>query len=139
MNACPLSILAVAERLTSVQTDSRHDDGKAIMKYHAEMKCDTLLPHEKLSRVGQFNEQPATIDFPPSGDGLLPKSNDQRTGIDYSEEAIPERDPAYRLPDGTLHQTRTVEHVPAAVRRDLVRRLKELGMSAVRAAMVASL
>src|SRR5947209_3670682 len=68
------------------------------MNYHAEEKRDALFPHEKLLTAGKFNETPATIDIPLAGDGLLPKSNDQRSCIDYSEEAIPERDPAYRLP-----------------------------------------
>ncbi len=69
----------------------------------------------------------------------LSLAGDQQSHIDYSEEAIPERDPSYRLPDGTLSQTRTVEHTPPAVRLDLVRRLVQLGMSASRAAVVVSL
>lgn len=63
----------------------------------------------------------------------------QPTGSDYSEEAIPERDPAYGLFDGTLHEEQTVDEVPADVRRALARRLVQLGMSPARAAMVASL
>lgn len=58
---------------------------------------------------------------------------------DYSEEAIPERDPAYRTSAGTLHEEQTVDELPAAMRRHLARRLQELGMSATRAALVASL
>ena len=84
----------------------------------------------------QRKEQ-ATLELSGAGDRL--SVQDQRSHPDYSEEAIPERDPAYRLPDGTLSQTRTVEHTPPAVRLDLVRRLIQLGMSASRAAVVASL
>ena len=61
------------------------------------------------------------------------------TRTDYSEEAIPERDPAYRMHDGTLYEVQTVEVMPSAVRRALARCLEELGMSPSRAAMVASL
>ncbi len=68
-----------------------------------------------------------------------PAPKDQCIDIDYSEEAIPERDPAYRLPDGTCNDTRTVEQLPAAERLALIRRLEELGMSPARAAFVASL
>jgi hypothetical protein len=59
--------------------------------------------------------------------------------IDYSEDAIPERDPAYRMLDGTLHEAQTVDTVPAETRLALARALQELGMSAAKAAAVASL
>ena len=68
-----------------------------------------------------------------------PNSNDQPIGTDYSEEAIPERDPAFRLSAGTGYETQTVEHLPAAERLALARCLEQLGMSRARAAMVASL
>jgi len=58
---------------------------------------------------------------------------------DYSEEAIPERDPAYRMLDGTLHEAQTVEETPAAVRLALAQCLQQLGMSAARAALVTTL
>jgi hypothetical protein len=62
-----------------------------------------------------------------------------RIDIDYSEEAIPERDPSYRLSDGTVYETQTVEHIPAAQRAALARSLERLGMNSARAAFVASL
>jgi hypothetical protein len=68
-----------------------------------------------------------------------PVSNDPRTGTDYSAEAIPERDPAYRLSDGTFDDSQTVDQLPVAERRALARRLEELGMSRARAAFVAGL
>ena len=68
-----------------------------------------------------------------------PDSNDQRIRTDYSEEAIPERDPAYRLSDGTFDDSQTVEQLPAAERLALARRLEELGMSPARAAFAAGL
>jgi hypothetical protein len=61
------------------------------------------------------------------------------TRHDYAEEAIPERDPAYRLPPGTDYESRTIEAVSAEIRADMARRLQELGMSRARAALVASL
>jgi hypothetical protein len=74
-----------------------------------------------------------------TGDGRLPDAQDQRTVTDYSEEAIPERDPAYQLPDGTVHETQTVEYLPRAERLAVARQLERLGMSAARAALLASL
>jgi hypothetical protein len=70
---------------------------------------------------------------------LLPGAEHEQDCTDYSEEAIPERDPAYRPPDGTLHEAQTVDVVPAEVRLALRRCLEELGMSAARAAAVAAL
>lgn len=109
------------------------------MKYHEEAKLGALLPYETLLTAGKFNEEPVTADIPLAGNRLPPNSRDQRTCTDYSEEAIPERDPAYQLPDGTLYETQTVEVMPAAARLALARCLEQLGMSASRAAMVASL
>jgi hypothetical protein len=55
---------------------------------------------------------------------------------DYSSEAISERDPDYR-PDTSAYPT--VEDMTADVRLDMARCLQRLGMSAARAALVASL
>jgi hypothetical protein len=71
--------------------------------------------------------------FQTKRDALFP------TRRDYSEEAIPERDPAFQLPGGTDSQEPTVEVVSAAMRLDLVHRLVQLGMSPSRAAAVAAL
>ena len=65
--------------------------------------------------------------------------NGLEIGIDYSEEAIPERDPSYQLAYGTLSETQTLEHLPADRRLDLARCLEQLGMSAARAGLMASL
>jgi hypothetical protein len=56
-----------------------------------------------------------------------------------SEEAIPERDPAYQLSSGTDHEELTVEAVSPEVRLELAHRLQQLGMSRDRALFVASL
>jgi hypothetical protein len=72
-------------------------------------------------------------------EGLAGRSQDKVVAIDYSEEAIPERDPAYRPLDDTLYKVQTVEVMPAEVRQQLARRLEQLGMNSARAAMVASL
>lgn len=58
---------------------------------------------------------------------------------DYGEEAIPERDPAYRLSDGTLDKTQTIEYLPRAERLALASCLERFGMSRARAAIVATL
>jgi hypothetical protein len=59
--------------------------------------------------------------------------------IDFSEEAIPERDPAYQLCDGTVADTQTVEHLSAAERLAIARQLEELGLTPARAAALASM
>ena len=66
-------------------------------------------------------------------------SRDVRTKNDYSEEAIPERDPAFHLVDMSPSDTLTIEIVPVDKRHALARRLEELGMKSARAALVASL
>jgi hypothetical protein len=59
--------------------------------------------------------------------------------ITYSEEAIPERNPEYRMGSGTLNDEQTVDEISPEMRIALVRRLVQLGMCASRAALVASL
>ena len=59
--------------------------------------------------------------------------------IDYSEEAIPERDPNYRPVSDALYDSPTTEVLSAEERRELARCLQQLGMNAVRAAVIASL
>jgi hypothetical protein len=116
-----------------------HEDREAPMKYHENEKRDVLLPYEQVHTAGKFNEAPATADLLLAGDRLLPSSTDQQICTDYSEEAIPERDPMYRLPDGTHHETQTIVYMPAAERLAIARCLEQLGMSRARAAFVASL
>ena len=94
---------------------------------------------ELRAEMGKSNEQPATFEVLQAGERLQPGSTGQRTYPDYSEEAIPERDPAYRLPDGTLHDEQTVAVMPAGARAALARVLVQLGMNATRADLVASL
>jgi hypothetical protein len=66
--------------------------------------------------------------------------NEKQGGYDdYAEEAIPERDPGYRLPHATDYDLPTVEAMSAELGRELVRRLEQLGMSQARAAAVVSL
>jgi hypothetical protein len=109
------------------------------MQYHDTEKRDALLLCGQAFTAESFNREPATVDLPPAGAAFLQSSTDQGATVDYSEEAIPERDPTYRLTDGTLHDSETVEHVPAEVRLALARALEELGMSPSRAALMASL
>src|SRR5437899_349919 len=90
-----------------------------------------VLPGEKLlTEIGTFNEEPATAGVLLAGHGLHLSSKGERTRTDYSEEAIPERDPAYHTHDGTLNETQTVEHMRSDVRLALARCLEQLGMSA---------
>jgi hypothetical protein len=114
-------------------------DGEATMKYYQEKTRDGLFSCETVRTAGKPSEEPATAGLPLAADGPLPNAQDQRTFTDYSEEAIPERDPAYQLPDGTLYETKTVEYMPRAERLALARCLEQLGMSAARAALLASL
>jgi hypothetical protein len=101
------------------------------VKYHEEATRDALLPHGNQVTAGTFNQEPVTV--------VVSSSIDQTTCTDYSEEAIPERDPAYRLPYGTLSETQTIEHMSAAKRIALACCLEQLGMSPGRAALMASL
>ena len=80
-----------------------------------------------------------TLESPFPYEQLVPSLENEQTGADYSEEAIPERDPAYRLCDGTLSESQTVEYLPAAERLALARRLEQLGMSRARATIVSRL
>jgi len=74
-----------------------------------------------------------------AGAAVRSLANVEPIRADYSEEAIPERDPAYRGFEGTLHQEQTVDDVPAEVRRARARQLERFCMSAARAAMVTNL
>jgi hypothetical protein len=65
----------------------------------------------------------------------LPTPNRQ----DYSEEAIPERDPAYCLPVGTCYDESTIEVLSKEQRLEFVRQLQQLGMSYNRAFVLAIL
>jgi hypothetical protein len=109
------------------------------MQYFHFQKRDALDPSAKLLVGGECNEQRLTADALSAGETRLPKPNSEGTSRDYSEEAIVERDPAYRLPEGTGCEQPTVEAVSAEVRQDLARRLHELGMNRAREAAVPSL
>jgi hypothetical protein len=93
------------------------DAGEEAMRYAKDQSVDSLFPYEQ----------------------GVPTFEDQQTSPDYSEEAIPERDPAYRLCEGTLSESQTVEYLPPAERLALARQLEELGMNPARAALVANL
>jgi hypothetical protein len=109
------------------------------MKYFDDKTRDALLPYKKLLTGEKLSEQLPTAYVLLAVERRLPKSTRDSAGSDYSEEAIPERDPAYQLPFGTDHEEPTIEAVSAEMRRDLARRLEQLGMSWARAAAVASL
>jgi hypothetical protein len=95
--------------------------------------------HEHNKRNALSQEELVKASVMVAGNGPHPCSKGERTPTDYSEEAIPERDPAYRMNAGTLHEELTVDEMPVDMRRALARCLEQLGMSASRAAMVASL
>ena len=101
----------------------------ACLAYNKVKQLDAVSEAELAATCGECTAVAA--------DGLQPRS--KRTPADYSEEAIPERDPAYRMLDGTIYEAQTVDALPADVRLALARYLQQLGMSAARAAMVASL
>jgi hypothetical protein len=103
------------------------------------MKRDALLPYERLHTGGEGIAQPPTACVSLTVERYLPPSKSASVCCDYSEEAIPERDPTFRLPGGTDYEGPTVEAVSAAGRLILARRLEQLGMSRTRAAAVVSL
>ena len=103
------------------------------------MKNLSLGSRQEKKKIAQSQNESArealTLDY----NGTHPRPNDERTYVDYSEEAIPERDPAYCPFGGTLHEEQTVDELPADLRLALARQLEQLGMSASRAAMVSRL
>jgi hypothetical protein len=101
------------------------------MQYSENATIDALLPYETFRAADTLQEAQPTTD--------LANGKDPRVRADYSEEAIPERDPAYHLSDGTLSETLTVEHMTATKRLALIRCLEQFGMSRARAVAVASL
>jgi hypothetical protein len=115
-----------------------HDPGEATMNSNCQETRDALLASEKLTTLRIFQEQLPTADVLRAVERRLPKSKDPGACRDYSEEAIPERDPAYRLSAGPEYEQATVEFLSAEVRRDLARRLQEMGMSRAKAVVVAS-
>jgi hypothetical protein len=109
------------------------------MSSFGEKTCDALLPSEALLTGGNLSEQLSAAEDLVAVEGRLAKREMGSACHDYSEEAIAERDPAYRLPYGTDHEEQTIEAVSAEVRLDLARLLEKLGMSRARAAALASL
>jgi hypothetical protein len=106
--------------------------------YHAEQR-HALHRYETLLSAEIFQGQLPTAEVLLAVPSCPPQSKSQNACRDYSEEAIPERDPAFRLTGGTDYEQPTVEVVSAAARLDLARRLEQLGMSRTKAAAVASL
>jgi hypothetical protein len=104
-----------------------HDDGEAAMSTYTEktivLRDDTLAEGQIKQGIGD-REQGTGLGAP---------------GLDYSEEAIPERDPSYCLPASTDYQEATVEALSPETRLDLARCFEQLGMSRARAAFVVSL
>jgi hypothetical protein len=108
------------------------------MKYPDEARRDTAVAHEEVLEAGEPNHAVAGPGVPLAGARPLARSAGQRARADYNEEAIPERDPAYRLPDATLYEAQTAEYLPAPERLALARCLERLGMSRARATILAS-
>ena len=107
------------------------------MTYPDEARLDTVVADEEVVVAEGRNDAGAAAGVRPAGARPPARATGQRPSADYSEEAIPERDPAYRLPDGTAGETQTVEHLTAAERRALARCLEQLGMSRARATILA--
>jgi hypothetical protein len=115
-----------------------HDAGEATMKYSDEARLDTAVVHEEVLEAGEPNHAVAGPGVPLAGARPVARSTGHRARPDYSEEAIPERDPAYRLPDATLYATQTAAYLPASERLALARCLEQLGINRARATILAS-
>ena len=107
------------------------------MEYPDEARLDTVVAGEAVLVAEERTDAVAAAGVPTACARPPARSTGQRPRADSSEEAIPERDPAYRLTDGTPCETQTVEHLPAPERRALARRLEQLGMSRARATILA--
>jgi hypothetical protein len=113
------------------------DAGEAAMTYPDEATLDTVVADEAVLVAEGRNDAVAAAGVASACARPPARSNGQRPRADYSEEAIPERDPAYRLADAAPCETLTAEHLTAAERRDLARCLEQLGMSRGRATILA--
>jgi hypothetical protein len=109
------------------------------MKSIRQENRDALLAYDKLTTLRIVHEQLPTADVLRAVARGLPKSKGPGACRDYSEEAIPERDPAYRLSAGPGYEQATIEALSAEMRRELARRLQALGMNRARAVVLASL
>jgi hypothetical protein len=107
------------------------------MKSPDEARLDTVVAGEEVVVAEEQDEAVAAAGGTPSSARPPAGPKGRRSRADSSEEAIPERDPSYRLPDATAYELPTVDHLPAAERRALARRLEELGMSRARATVAA--
>jgi hypothetical protein len=116
-----------------------NDDGEEIMNAYLEHQGDIPMTAERLiARKNVGVPLPTAVLLRAVESRPSPWQN-HADDHDFSEEAIPERDPAYHLPDGTGYTEPTVEAMPPEVSLDLARRLQQLGMSQARAALVVSL
>jgi hypothetical protein len=109
------------------------------MTYFKAKKRDFLIPYERLANRSDLSAQLAMARFMLALERCVANAKKDSARGDYSEEAIPERDPAYRLPGGTDAGEPTIEAVSIEMRRELARRLEQLGMSTWRAEAVARL
>jgi hypothetical protein len=107
------------------------------MKYADEARLDTVVAGEEVLVAEERDVAVAAAGVPPASARPPAGPKGRRPRPDYSEEAIPERDPAYGLPDATAYELQTVEHLPASERRALARCLEGLGMSRARATIMA--
>jgi hypothetical protein len=107
------------------------------MEHPDEARLDTVVADAKVLAAEGRSHAVAAAGVPTAWARPPAWSKGQRPRADYSEEAIPERDPSYRLADATPCETQTVEQLPATERRALARSLEQLGMSRARATIVA--
>jgi hypothetical protein len=114
-----------------------HDSGEAAMEHPDQARLDTVVADEGAVVAEERADAVAAAGVPTGWARPAARSTRQRLRADYGEEAIPERDPAYRLADAAPCETQTGEHLPPAQRRALARCLEQLGMSRVRARIVA--
>jgi hypothetical protein len=108
------------------------------MQYCNKIKGGAFQQWATVLIAGRFSDLAPKADVPRKGE-RHPPSRSASACRDYSEEAIPERDPTFQLPSDTDCQAPTVEVVSAEARLDLARRLEQLGMSRTKAAALARL
>jgi hypothetical protein len=133
------AIVDFGRRRTTYKCPQWLDYGEAAMKYSDEKNRDALLPDEGLHTPGNLGAQLPTANLQLTVERHPPQSKSESACRDYSEDAIPERDPAFRLPGATDYYQLTVEALSEAMRLDLACRLQQLGMSRARAALMARL
>src|SRR5438874_5774158 len=83
-----------------------------------------VLPYDIVTEMEKIDEELAMTGVRFDEERLEQSAKAEGIAIYYSDEALPERDPAYRPIDDTLYKAQMVEVIPAEMRLALARSLE---------------